>query len=100
MLEFRFQIAADHPSLPGHFPGQPVVPGVVVLDEVSIRAMKAYGRPCRVARIPQVKFVSPLLPDEEATIELELDDQTGRARFRVVRGAQTIASGELVLVPA
>ena len=27
-------IHADHPSLPGHFPGAPLVPGVVILDEV------------------------------------------------------------------
>ena len=27
-------IRADHPSLPGHFPGAPLVPGVVILDEV------------------------------------------------------------------
>ena len=29
-----FTIPADHPALPGHFPGQPIVPGVVVLDRV------------------------------------------------------------------
>ena len=100
MLEYRLFIAADHPSLPGHFPGQPVVPGVVILDQVSAHAIAACAVPCRVARIPQVKFVAPLLPDEEATIELDLDQASGRARFRVVRDTQVIASGELVLVPA
>ena len=27
-------IHANHPTLPGHFPGAPLVPGVVILDEV------------------------------------------------------------------
>ena len=33
-LEVRRVISADHPSLPGHFPGMALVPGVVILDEV------------------------------------------------------------------
>jgi 3-hydroxymyristoyl/3-hydroxydecanoyl-(acyl carrier protein) dehydratase len=32
--EATFAVPASHPSLPGHFPGAPVVPGVVVLDLV------------------------------------------------------------------
>ncbi|RBC43168.1 hypothetical protein BRN41_12545, partial [Xanthomonas oryzae pv. oryzae] len=35
-----FVVPHDHPCLPGHFPGRPVVPGVVVLDHV-LQAVEA-----------------------------------------------------------
>src|SRR5437879_10590804 len=34
-FEISRAIRADHPSLAGHFPGTPIVPGVVILDEVA-----------------------------------------------------------------
>jgi 3-hydroxymyristoyl/3-hydroxydecanoyl-(acyl carrier protein) dehydratase len=95
-----FLVPADHPSLPGHFPGQPVVPGVVILDEVAAFAASLGGAGARVVRIPQVKFVAPLLPGQDAMLELDTDASGARVRFRVVRGADLIASGELVLEPA
>lgn len=88
-----FAIPPDHPSLPGHFPGRPVVPGVVVLDHV-IAAIEATHGPLGALRLPQVKFVQPLLPGERADIALEGD--AGRWRFRVTRDGAPIASGEVV----
>ena len=88
-----FTIPHDHPSLPGHFPGDPVVPGVVVLDRVfaAIEAMHANAGGWR---LPQVKFVQPLLPGEGAVVELEGD--SARWRFRVVREDGTLlAAGEV-----
>lgn len=92
-----FRIPHDHPSLAGHFPGRPVVPGVVVLDQVvaAIEAMHGVARP---VRLPQVKFLAPLLPGEDATIDVAGDG--GRWKFTVTRGATTIATGEIVVPTA
>jgi 3-hydroxymyristoyl/3-hydroxydecanoyl-(acyl carrier protein) dehydratase len=85
-------ISALHPALAGHFPGNPVVPGVVLLSRVC----RALTRECggTVRAVPMVKFHSPLRPAESFAIELT---QTGddRYRFRVARGGTLIASGTL-----
>lgn len=87
------RIAADHPCLPGHFPGQPVVPGVLVLDSVLALAAARFG-PLRLLRLPQVKFVGALLPEQDA--EVEFEPRGERLRFRVLRESRLVASGELV----
>ncbi|QGW63651.1 hypothetical protein GOY17_01140 [Lysobacter soli] len=92
-----FTIRTDHPSLPGHFPGRPLVPGVVVLERV-MEAIEAAHGPLPALRLPQVKFLQPLLPGERACIELariEPDGAAPRWRFRVLREATLIASGEI-----
>jgi 3-hydroxymyristoyl/3-hydroxydecanoyl-(acyl carrier protein) dehydratase len=88
-----FVIAPDHPSLPGHFPGRPLVPGVVLLDRVVAAIEQRHG-PLGPLRLPQVKFVQPLLPGESARIELE--GTAPRWRFRVLRGEVLLASGDVV----
>lgn len=97
----EFAIPADHPCLPGHFPGQPIVPGVVVLDRV-LAAIEAQHGALGALRMPQVKFLQPLLPEQTARIELQrLPDESDKAdapprwRFRVLRDDILIASGEV-----
>ena len=84
----------DHPSLPGHFPTQPIVPGVVILDHVQ-RAIEAQAGVAKQLRISQVKFLQPLLPDEMAELAFEAKGE-GYA-FRVTRDAVLLVNGEMVL---
>lgn len=89
-IPHTFRIRADHPCLDGHFPGNPVVPGVVVLDQVAQLLQQRHG--LRLTGLAQVKFASPLLPEQDATLELDLVPP--RLRFRVLLGSAVIASGE------
>ncbi|MGE8231757.1 MAG: hypothetical protein ACN6OR_00145 [Stenotrophomonas sp.] len=92
----QFSIPSDHPCLPGHFPGRPLVPGVVVLEQVLQAVAIEQGQAVGALRLPQVKFMAPLLPDQQARVELE--GQAPRWKFRVLREDQLLVRGELVLV--
>jgi 3-hydroxymyristoyl/3-hydroxydecanoyl-(acyl carrier protein) dehydratase len=97
-LQFTFSVPATHPSLAGHFPGQPVVPGVLLLDHVVEALETATGR--GVTRLQRVKFLSALAPGEvvqgrwtidgsQATFRLAV--QRSGAEVKVAEGAATLA---------
>lgn len=104
-FEYAFCFANDHPSLPGHFPGHPLVPGVLLLEQVAIALRQWRGE--RLARVVEAKFVAPLLPGEKATVRLTLarmmrvspaaeqvaDAAAARVRFEVLRDDTVLARG-------
>ena len=79
-FQAALRVDPSHPALTGHFPGNPIVPGVVLLERVAA-ALRAW-RGERVERL-DAKFVQPLLPGEDAMIELRAD--AGRILFAVRR---------------
>lgn len=88
MFTARLRIGADHPALPGHFPGNPIVPGVVLLRCVADALKQWRDQP--MPRL-DVKFLAPLLPEQDAQIELHGD--AARVRFAIRRGADVLAKG-------
>ncbi|WP_322076506.1 AMP-binding protein [Burkholderia cepacia] len=89
-----FTIPADHPALPGHFPGHPVVPGVVLLDHAIHALGTALNRPLHAWRLGSAKFLSPVAPGEP--LDLAYDAAAGGAiRFTLRAGARDVASGVL-----
>jgi 3-hydroxymyristoyl/3-hydroxydecanoyl-(acyl carrier protein) dehydratase len=91
--EATFTIAADHPALAGHFPGNPIVPGVLVLEHVQ-QMLEADIGPVRLTSLPQVKFLSPLRPGEPCAVAFT-QLAGGSAQFDCHSGTRAIARGSL-----
>lgn len=88
----RFTVSTDDACLDGHFPGHPLVPGVVLLERV-LEAVEAAHGALGPLQLPQVKFLQPLLPGQEAEVVLEGEPPSWR--FQVLRAGTTLASGQL-----
>jgi len=73
-FELQCKIPANHPSLPGHFPGAPIVPGVVILDEVA-EALAQWRNDTQLVTIRTVKFLAPLKPEQPFLIRLSAPEQ-------------------------
>ena len=106
-LETTLFIAPDHPAFAGHFPGTPIVPGVVLLDAV-IHALLPPGRPrasgdgadtTPVCHISAAKFLSPVGPGETLTLVLT-PGASDSTRFDIASGHRKVATGTLVLPPS
>ena len=92
--EVESVVAHDHPALAGHFPGEPLVPGVVVLDCVVAAAEALLGA-ARPVAIPSVKFLAPLRPDERFRIVFTRLDAAGIA-FECRRETTTLVRGRMI----
>ena len=90
MRSSLMRIPAEHPSLSGHFPGNPIVPGVVILDTV-IRFAEQWSY--RIAAVKSAKFKAPLLP--QTPFQVELSPCADGLDFRVVVDAKPVVCGTL-----
>jgi 3-hydroxymyristoyl/3-hydroxydecanoyl-(acyl carrier protein) dehydratase len=91
-------IRANHPTLPGHFPGAPLVPGVVILDEV-LAALMEWRQDSQLSGIQSVKFLAPLKPEQPFTISLSATSKNaGEVSFCCRAEERVIVKGRLAVV--
>jgi 3-hydroxyacyl-[acyl-carrier-protein] dehydratase len=94
MSTVRWTVPVDHPAFAGHFPGRPIVPGVVLLDHAIAAVTNALGK--SVVGIGNAKFLSPVGPGAE--LELTWQIGVGRSvRFDIASSSIAVATGALTL---
>ena len=95
-----FEISHNHSCLAGHFPNNPIVPGVVILDEISSVIMQVHSK-YRIHSFLNVKFLQPLKPGQSVSVKLEekvrVDNNYSKLKFRCTFNGAIIAQGEIKL---
>lgn len=62
--------ALDHPAAQGHFPGDPIIPGAVLLSETLKAIETNLGVILSPCRIKAAKFFYPTRPGDRIRIEV------------------------------
>ncbi|MDN5864529.1 MAG: hypothetical protein L0I62_04850 [Gammaproteobacteria bacterium] len=65
----------------GHFPGQPVLPGVAQIGWAILFARQAFGLDADPSHIERVKFQQPIRPGDRVQLDLVQHDDEGRSRI-------------------
>lgn len=90
----HWTVPLDHPAFAGHFPGTPILPGVVLLDMALQIIAAATGIALDLCEISSVKFLSPASPGDELLIQHSVS-ASGTIRFDIMAGMRKIASGSI-----
>jgi len=70
----------DHPAAQGHFPGNPIIPGAVLLNE-TLRAIEAsVDLSLSPGQIVSAKFLYPTRPGDRVRVEFS-DAASGVIKF-------------------
>jgi 3-hydroxymyristoyl/3-hydroxydecanoyl-(acyl carrier protein) dehydratase len=83
-----FAIAKDHPAYEGHFPGHPLLPGVVLIAEAMAALDASHWT------VVSAKFLSPVEPGMALTLSHAAKDPR-TIDFEIASPRGTVATGTL-----
>jgi 3-hydroxyacyl-[acyl-carrier-protein] dehydratase len=94
MAEQRIDIPDAHPCYAGHFPGQPILPGVLLLQRVMVFAQGQLASPLKNFSLVNVKFLAPVLPGAKLSVSF-ISTHAAEHKFTVQLLGEGGAAGTL-----
>jgi 3-hydroxyacyl-[acyl-carrier-protein] dehydratase len=71
-VQFTIELNSGHPIFDGHFPGNPVVPGVCLTEIIRELTGHIYGQSLDLVAANYIKFISLVKPSEYPRISIEI----------------------------
>ncbi len=75
-LSFIIRLNSSHGIFEGHFPGNPILPGVCIVQILKELLMVHYDRKLRLKNVSTIKFLSFINPDVNTLIKFDLELKT------------------------
>jgi len=100
------QVTINEPFFQGHFPGYPIMPGVLIVEALAqVGAVAVLSLPenrdklALFAGIDNFRFRRPVVPGDSLRLEVELTRMrgaVGKGQARALVDGQVVADGELM----
>lgn len=97
-VEIDLALPPEHAAFAGHFPGRPILPGVVQLDWAVRLAASSFGQEFRPVRRFRVKYMQVIPPMPAGlSVSIRLDRTRRELDFAYQVGAVTASTGRIWL---
>lgn len=93
MISYEFSISNTHPCLEGHFPGDPIVPGVVIVDEV-MQGLLLKKNTLKITHLTSVKFLKVIKANQTVQVNMT-EKKPGYLQFECFSNDLICASGKI-----
>lgn len=94
--DLELKVPPDLLYFADHFPGYPILPGVVQIGWVQQYGRLLFAFNGEFSSLEAVKFVKPILPGYELDLQLNWHEAGRKLQFQFTAAGQSVSSGRLV----
>lgn len=97
-LEASAEVPENSIWVQGHFPGEPIVPGIALINavhEVIASDARNRGESVVISSLKRIRFTGPVRPGDKLSLSLTHDGGQGETsfQFKVAVGENVVCSG-------
>jgi 3-hydroxymyristoyl/3-hydroxydecanoyl-(acyl carrier protein) dehydratase len=94
-IKIDLVVPKEHPCFAAHFPGNPIVPGALLLQWIIRNAREHFNED--FVGIKSMKFLSLVKPGDNCMLEIEKPDNLSSIKVVCLRGSEVLCKGSLML---
>tara|TARA_B100000745_G_scaffold162737_1_gene106532 strand:- start:4662 stop:5033 length:372 start_codon:yes stop_codon:yes gene_type:complete len=95
-VSYQLRLSPEIFYFQGHFPVQPVLPGVVQIHWAMAKGLEHFPIKGEFSRMEAIKFQQVIFPERAVTMHLSFDSDKNKLSFRFQDGDTPFSSGRIV----